>query len=90
MLFRSRESHRILGGTRSPDQWLPFETVADSTAIPLPRDLAPGDYHVTVRMLRTPHYPNTRLVDYFSDADAMHGPAVARVTVEPARSEAAR
>jgi hypothetical protein len=39
---------------------------------------------VHVRMLRTPHYPNTHLRDYLSDDDAMNGPVVGRIVIAPA------
>ncbi len=83
--WRLRESHRVLNGVWSPDQWRPFEVVTDSTAIVLPADIASGTYAVTVRMVRLPHYPNTRLSDYLSDDDMYAGPAVASIEIGEAR-----
>ena len=79
--WRVRESHRVLNGVWSPDQWRPGEVVVDSTMIVLPADVAPGRWGLTVRMTRLPHYPNTNLKDYLSDDDLFGGPVVATVDI---------
>jgi hypothetical protein len=89
--WRIRASHRPLNGVLSPDQWQPQEIVEDHSILVLPPDMAPGPYEVHVRMLRTPHYPNTHLRDYLSDDDAMNGPLVGRVVIAlPGAVEASR
>lgn len=82
--WRLRESHRVLNGVWSPDQWRRDEVVRDSTAIVLPADMAPGEYTVTVKMTRLPHYPNTRLRDYLSDDDLYAGPSVGTIEIAQA------
>lgn len=79
--WRLRGSHRVLEGVWSPDQWRNSEIVADSMQILLPADLAPGAYEVRVKMLRLPHYPNTRLRDYLSDDDQLNGARVGTVRI---------
>jgi hypothetical protein len=79
--WRLRESHRVLNGVWSPDQWRRFEVAVDSTALVLPADMAPGPYDVTVQMVRQPHYPNTRLSDYLTDDDQYSGPTVGRLWI---------
>jgi hypothetical protein len=82
--WRLRESHRVLNGVWSPDQWRRFEVVLDSTSLVLPADMAPGPYALSVRMVRAPHYPNTRLSDYLSDDDQYAGPKVASIEIREA------
>ncbi|MEO6462239.1 MAG: hypothetical protein ABIP29_04125, partial [Candidatus Eisenbacteria bacterium] len=83
--WRVRESHRVLNGVWSPDQWRRGEVVTDSTTLVLPPEVAPGTYAVTVRMTRLPHYPNTRLGDYLSDDDLFAGPSVGTIEIGAAR-----
>jgi hypothetical protein len=86
--WRIRASHRPLNGVVSPDQWQSGEVIEDRSIVPLPLNMAPGVYQVRIRMLRTPHYPNTTLQDYLSDEDAMSGRIVARVVIEEAAAGA--
>ncbi len=83
--WRARETHRPLNGVFAPDRWREGEIVADSSTFGVPRELAPGEYEVRVRMVRMPHYPNTRLRDYLSDDDLFNGPVVGHVTIEAPR-----
>lgn len=80
--YRFRADHLPVDGAYGPDLWRADEWVADSAAVVVPGDVAPGDYQVQVRMLREPHYPNYRLRDFFLDDDYYSGPAVARLRVE--------
>jgi hypothetical protein len=82
--WRVRTSHRPLNGIYGPDQWPPFTTVVDRSRLELPLNIAPGEYELRVRMVRMPHYPNTRLADYLSDDDLFSGPIVGRVSVREA------
>ena len=79
--WRFRTTHHPLDGVFAPDLWRPGEIVEDRYDVALPPNLAPGDYDVRVRMVRVPHYPNTRLADYLHDDDGFSGPVVGRLTV---------
>jgi hypothetical protein len=79
--WRARTSYRPLQGVFGPDQWRRFEVVEDASTFVLPRDLSPGDYELRVRMVRLPHYPNTRLRDYLRDDDFFSGPIVGQVRI---------
>ncbi len=83
--WRARESHRPLNGVFGPDRWRAGEIVADASTFAVPRELTPGDYEVRVRMVRMPHYANTRLRDYLSDDDLFNGPLVGHVRIEAPR-----
>jgi hypothetical protein len=88
--WRARESHRPLNGVFGPDRWRADEIVADSSTFAVPRELVPGDYELRIRMVRMPHYANTRLRDYLSDDDSFNGPLVGRVRIEAPPPTAAR
>jgi hypothetical protein len=79
--WRFRTTHHPLNGVFAPDLWRPGEIVEDHYDMALPLNLAPGEYDVGVRMLRLPHYPNTRISDYLHDADEFSGPVVGRLTI---------
>jgi hypothetical protein len=81
--WRLRTAHRPLEGAFGPDEWRPGEVVVDTTRIVVPANLAPGTYDVGVTLVRTPHYPNTRVADYLHDRDLFSGPVVGAVTIAP-------
>lgn len=87
--WRIRASHHPLEGIYGPDQWRPGEVIEDRYQMVIPANLAPGTYDLGVSLVRTPHYPNTRLADYLHDADMFSGPVVGQVTVAP-RAQATR
>ena len=47
----------------------------------MPRDVASGEYAISVSMQHQPHYPNLRLRDLLSDDDLLAGPRVGRLWV---------
>jgi len=71
--YRFRDEHLPAAGGYGVDAWRPDEVVRDSFEYVVPREAAEGAYLVRVKMLRTPHYPNLRLSDYFSDDDLFSG-----------------
>jgi hypothetical protein len=81
--WRLRSAHRPLEGAYGPDQWKPGEIVVDRTRIVIPANMAPGAYDVGVALVRTPHYPNTRLADYLHDKDLFSGVVVGQVAIIP-------
>lgn len=87
--WRVRSAQRLLDGAYGPDEWRHGDRVVDRTLIVIPPNLAPGDYDVGVAVVRTPHYPNTRLSDYLHDLDEFSGPVVGQVTIAP-RMQAVR
>jgi len=87
--WRMRSAHRLLDGMYGPDEWQPVDRVIDRTQIVIPANLAPGTYDLGIALVRTPHYPNTRLSDYLHDHDEFSGSVVGQVTIAP-RMQATR
>jgi len=79
--YRFRADHLPAMGEYGVDLWKPDEVVRDSFELEIPRNLADGAYQVRVKMLRTPHYANMRLADYFFDDDFLAGIEVGRLIV---------
>jgi hypothetical protein len=79
--YRFRANHLPVAGAYGVDRWSAGEVVRDTFRIEIPADVAAGDYTVKVAMIRTPHYPNLRLADLTSDADALDGMPVAALRV---------
>lgn len=81
--YRLRSNHLPAGGTYGVDRWRPDEVVLDPFDMRIPTNAMPGDYVLRLRMIRQPHYANTRLSDYFFDEDLFSGVPVARVRITP-------
>lgn len=79
--YRLRQTHVPLGGMYGPDLWRPGEVIEDHFRFPITADAALGRYEVRVKMMRMPHYPNTRLKDYVSDDDQWSGPIAGSVYI---------
>ena len=84
--YRFRVDRVPLAGTFGVDLWPPSSVVRDSFTVPVPRDVATGDYEVQVTMVHQPHYPILQLSDYFLDHDYLSGIPAGRLRIE--RSEA--
>jgi hypothetical protein len=80
--FRFRADHLPVNGEYGVDRWAPQGRIADSAAVVVPADVAPGEYEVQVRIIRQPHYPNYRLGDFFLDRDYYSGVRVGTLRVE--------
>jgi hypothetical protein len=81
--YRFRADHLPVGGDYGVDLWRPDQVVADSFAIAIPADAAPGDWRVRVRFIAQAPYPNYRLSDYFFDDDYYAGPVVGGIRIVP-------
>lgn len=81
-LYRFRWDHVPLNGAYGVDLWQPGEVVSERVVLAVPRQAVAGDWHVEVRMLRQPHYPNYRLSDIFFFRDYYSGVAVGTLRVE--------
>jgi hypothetical protein len=81
--YRFRADHLPVGGEFGVDLWRPDQVVADSFAVAIPADAAPGDWRVRVRFIAQAPYPNYRLSDYFFDDDYYSGPVVGRIRIAP-------
>jgi hypothetical protein len=79
--YRFRADHLPAAGAYGVDLWKPSEVVRDSFELEIPRDVADGAYQVRVKMLRTPHYGNLRLGDFFYDDDFLAGIEAGRLIV---------
>jgi hypothetical protein len=79
--YRFRHDHLPAGGAYGLDLWRADEVVRDSFAFAIPTDIAEGDYHVRIRMITQPHYPNVRLRDYFAEDDYLSGLEVGALRV---------
>jgi hypothetical protein len=84
--YRFRDDHLPVGGDYGVDLWRPEEVVRDSFVVTVPGDVAPGEYQVQVLMVRSPHYPNFRLADYFFDHDYYSGLPAGALRVADART----
>jgi hypothetical protein len=81
--YRFRADHLPVGGDYGVDLWRPDEVVADSFAVAVPGDAAPGEWRVRVRFIAQAPYPNYRLSDYFFDDDYYSGAVVADLRITP-------
>jgi hypothetical protein len=90
--WRLRSAHRLLDGMCGPDEWRFGDLAIDRTWFVIPGNLALGTYDVGVALVRTPHYPNTRIADYLHDKDLFSGRVVASARIAPPapRAQAAR
>ena len=79
-----RAEHLPARGDYGVDLWRADQVVQDSFALYVPPDMADGTYQVELRMNRQPHYPNTRLSEWFFDRD--HGPVLPGGTLLVSRS----
>jgi hypothetical protein len=79
--YRFRVQHAPAGGLYGVDLWRSDEVVRDSFGFRVPPDAADGTYRVEVRLLRDPHYPNSRLSDWFFDRDSYSGEPAGRLEV---------
>ena len=85
--YRFRADHLPANGDYGVDAWGRHEVVRDSFEFVVPEDVAPGDYEVQVTMTHQPHYPNTRLSDWFMDDDFLRGVPVGRLQIRVPNGE---
>jgi hypothetical protein len=79
--YRFRYDHVPVGGIYPPDRWPLFESVTDTVTIMIPRDIAPGDYIISVSFSKSLRYPNYSLGDLLRDEDTFSGQPVGRITI---------
>ncbi|MFQ5510890.1 MAG: hypothetical protein ACE5EO_03475 [Candidatus Krumholzibacteriia bacterium] len=79
--YRFRAAHKIAGGLLGPDAWPEGQLVLDRSRVRIPKDVAPGEYTVAVKLLAVANQPNYRLHDLFYDDDLYDAPPVGRVVI---------
>jgi hypothetical protein len=80
--FRFRIDFQPLGGLDPPDVWPPLHSINDRVRVVIPRDIAPGDYAISLRMARETQYPNFMLRDIFGDDDFYSGAKVGSIRIQ--------
>ena len=79
--FRFRVDHLPFNGIVTPEKWPVMRVIRDSVPVAVPRDIAPGQYVISVRMSESAHYPNYSFRDLLRDDDSFDGPDVARIVI---------
>jgi len=80
--YRFSASHLPLGGVYPPDKWEPFRMIADTVGVPIPTDISPGIYTISVKMAPQAHYPNYTIKDILTDNDLYQGVPLERVEIQ--------
>lgn len=80
--YRFRHDFQPGGGVYPPDTWPLLAEIEDSTLIRVPLNMAPGEYTVSLKLMKRSHYPNYRLSDIMTDDDFYQGDAVARIVIK--------
>lgn len=82
MRFRFSSGHIPLNGMYPPDRWPPLRVVEDAATVVVPKDAAPGEYLIRVKLVPKTQYPNYTLGDLFTDEDIYSGEILGRVSIE--------
>jgi hypothetical protein len=80
--FRFRAGHLPFSGIFTPDQWPTMRIIKDKVVITVPEDIAPGEYIISLKLLKNTHYPNYSLKDLLMDEDSFDGPDMAKVIIK--------
>ncbi len=81
LFYRKTVTGRVMGGTAHPDLWESGRPVRQDFIIPVPAEMAEGDYEVRVMVRRSPYLQNRSIKDYFRNEDSMHGVSVTSVRI---------
>lgn len=79
--YRFRADHAILQGFLSPDTWSQKGLVIDESSVPIPLEMAPGEYWIHIKIQAIAHQPSYWLRDVFFDDDSYQGTEVGRITI---------
>jgi hypothetical protein len=79
--WKLESNHVPLDGYLGPDCWPEGQLFEDRYTFYIPENTAPGEYRVRVKMMRSPHYPNRRIEDFFLDHNETDGEVVGTVRV---------
>jgi hypothetical protein len=80
--YRFRIDKLPFEGIYPPDKWMPGKVMREYFDVPVPKDIAPGTYTISIRLDMPPHVSNLRLKDLFSDDDFYDGPDLMQVIIE--------
>jgi len=80
--YRLTWTRRLMSGFSYPDRWEPGRAVRQDFVLVLSPYLAPGDYELRVRVMRTPYLMNRTVSDYLSNDDSLQGVPVSMIHVE--------
>ncbi|HSG27400.1 MAG TPA: hypothetical protein VLA34_02890, partial [Candidatus Krumholzibacterium sp.] len=81
IFYRKTVTGRVMGGSAHPDLWESGRPVRQDFSIPVPAEMAEGDYDVRVLVRRIPYLQNRSMKDYFRNEDSMHGVSVTSVRI---------
>ncbi len=79
--FRFRADFQPLGGVFPPDTWPALRAVHDRVRVPIPANVAPGAYTISLKLAEKPQYPNYVLGDILTDDDSYGGAVTAAIQV---------
>jgi hypothetical protein len=79
--FRFRADFQPLGGVFPPDTWPPLRVVHDRVRVPIPANVSPGAYTISLKLAEKPQYPNYALGDIMTDDDSYGGAVTAAIRV---------
>jgi hypothetical protein len=74
-------------GFLPPDEWPLGRPVRDESELPIPADLAPGEYDVKIRIIDEAFFPNLHRADLFSHEGSYDGVPIGTVRVTDADQE---
>jgi len=80
--YRFRIDKLPFEGIYPPDKWTPGKILSESFDVPIPTDITPGQYTISIRLHKSPHVSNLWLKDLLTDDDFYDGPDLMTVTIE--------
>jgi len=80
--YRFRIDKLPFEGIYPPDRWPVNKILREYIDVPVPKDIAPGKYRISIRLNQAPHVDNLRMKDLLRDDDFYDGPDLMTVTVE--------
>ena len=80
--YRFRIDKLPFEGIYPPDKWPTGKILREYFDVPIPKDIAPGTYTISIKLDKPPHVSNMRMKDLLSDDDFYDGPDLMTVTIE--------
>jgi len=82
MRYRYRFDFMPRNGMHPVDQWPLMYSISDRVELIIPTDIVPGEYTISVKMMKIVKTPNYNLRDLLSDDDVFSGEIISRVRIE--------
>ena len=80
--FRFRYDFQPLGGIYPPYTWPTGQIIFTDVTVPIPNDIKPGTYRVSLKLSKITQFPNYRLSDIFSNTDMYSGNKIGMIEIE--------